>query len=112
MTTRTCIQCGSPFATVRSGPRKTCGDRCRRERERDLYIAKRRRRQQSSSVRWSAGQKARLVDAVKAGRSTLEEIRSRHNISVEEFAAWWQAYARGDVDALKIKRIPERRRTP
>ena len=52
--------------------------------------------------RWTARRKARVVDAVAAGRLTLEAACRAYELSPEELAAWKRALDRYGMEALKV----------
>lgn len=113
MMTRTCPQCSTTFTATREGPRATCSERCRRERERGQYLAKKARekadRVPAETKRWTAGEKARLVEAVTAGVTTEDAVCTEHEISVEEFDSWKRAFTASGVGGLRIKNLQQGR---
>jgi hypothetical protein len=55
--------------------------------------------------RWVARRKAVVVEAVRGGVISLEEVCRRYNISVEEFHAWESAIQRHGVPGLRVTRL-------
>jgi hypothetical protein len=55
--------------------------------------------------RWVARRKAVVVEAVRSGVVSLEEVCLRYNISVEEFHAWESAIQRHGVPGLRVTRL-------
>ena len=54
--------------------------------------------------RWTARRKARVVDAVEAGRLTPETACRAYRLSPEELAGWKRALDRHGPQALKVTR--------
>jgi transposase-like protein len=61
--------------------------------------------------RWTVGRKAELVEAVRAGRLTVEEACERYHISFDEFRAWERDYHRHGTPGLRITRVGIYRKT-
>jgi len=60
--------------------------------------------------RWTIRRKAAVVNAVKAGEVTREEICRRYQISEEEFLSWQRAYENYGLPGLRSTRLQEYRR--
>ena len=60
--------------------------------------------------RWTIRRKAAVVNAVKAGEVTREEICRRYQISVEEFLSWQRAYENYGLPGLRSTRLQQYRR--
>jgi hypothetical protein len=59
----------------------------------------------ADTKRWVTRRKAVIVNAVRAGVISLEEVCRRYELSVEEFLAWQRAiYAHG-VPGLRVTRL-------
>ena len=55
--------------------------------------------------RWVTRRKAVIVDAVRAGMISLEEVCRRYELSVEEFLAWQHAIDTHGVPGLRVTRL-------
>src|ERR1700732_5578393 len=62
--------------------------------------------------RWVARRKAVVVDAVRSGAISLEEVCRRYELSVEEFLAWQRAIDTHGVAGLRVTRLQIYRDTP
>ncbi len=62
--------------------------------------------------RWVARRKAVVVNAVRSGAITLEEVCRRYELSVEEFLAWQRAIETHGVAGLRVTRLQIYRDTP
>jgi hypothetical protein len=62
--------------------------------------------------RWVARRKAVVVNAVRSGAVTLEEVCRRYELSVEEFLAWQRAIETHGVAGLRVTRLQIYRDTP
>jgi len=66
----------------------------------------------SDTKRWVARRKAVIVNAVRSGAITLEEVCRRYELSVEEFLAWQRAIETHGVAGLRVTRLQIYRDTP
>jgi|SRR5919108_4292240 hypothetical protein len=62
--------------------------------------------------RWVARRKAVVVNAVRSGAVSLEEVCRRYELSVEEFLAWQRAIETHGVAGLRVTRLQIYRDTP
>ena len=62
--------------------------------------------------RWVARRKAVVVNAVRNGAISLEEVCRRYELSVEEFLAWQRAIETHGVAGLRVTRLQIYRDTP
>ena len=62
--------------------------------------------------RWVARRKAVVVNAVRSGAISLEEVCRRYELSVEEFVAWQRAIETHGVAGLRVTRLQIYRDTP
>jgi hypothetical protein len=62
--------------------------------------------------RWVARRKAVVVNAVRNGAISLEEVCRRYELSVEEFLAWQRAIDAHGVAGLRVTRLQIYRDTP
>jgi hypothetical protein len=62
--------------------------------------------------RWVARRKAIIVNAVRSGVISLEEVCRRYELSVEEFHAWQRAIENHGVGGLRVTRLQIYRDTP
>jgi hypothetical protein len=62
------------------------------------------------TVRWVARRKAQVVEAVRAGRLTLDAACARYCLSPEEFLAWERTITRHGVAGLRVTRLKSYRR--
>ena len=62
--------------------------------------------------RWVARRKAVVVNAVRSGAISLEEVCRRYELSVEEFFAWQRAIDTHGVAGLRVTRLQIYRDTP
>ena len=59
--------------------------------------------------RWVARRKAVIVDAVRSGAISLEEVCRRYQLSVEEFLAWQRSIDRHGLAGLRTTRLQQYR---
>ena len=62
--------------------------------------------------RWVTRRKAVLVNAVRTGVISLEEVCRRYELSVEEFLAWERAIDTHGVPGLRVTRLQIYRDNP
>ena len=62
--------------------------------------------------RWVTRRKAVIVNAVRTGVISLEEVCRRYELSVEEFLAWQRAIDTHGVPGLRVTRLQIYRDTP
>ena len=62
--------------------------------------------------RWVTRRKAVIVNAVRTGAISLEEICRRYELSVEEFLAWQRAIDTHGVPGLRVTRLQIYRDNP
>ena len=62
--------------------------------------------------RWVTRRKAVIVNAVRAGVISLEEVCGRYKLSVEEFLAWQRAIDTHGVPGLRVTRLQIYRDNP
>jgi hypothetical protein len=62
------------------------------------------------TVRWTAGYKAAVLDALRTGQLSVAEICERYLLTEEELADWQAAFERNGIAGLHLK--ARRRRTP
>ena len=62
--------------------------------------------------RWVTRRKAVIVNAVRAGLISLEEVCRRYELSVEEFFAWQRAIDTHGVPGLRVTRLQIYRDNP
>jgi hypothetical protein len=55
--------------------------------------------------RWVVRRKAEVVAAVNGGLLSVDEVCSRYNLTVEEFAGWQRAIDRSGMPGLRVTRI-------
>ena len=55
--------------------------------------------------RWVPQRKAVIVNAVRCGAISLEEVCRRYQLSVEEFVAWQRAIETNGVPGLRVTRL-------
>ena len=55
--------------------------------------------------RWTVRRKAAVVEAVRSGWASTEEICDRYQISVDEFLAWERDLDRHGVPGLRVTRL-------
>lgn len=55
-------------------------------------------------TRWVIHRKAQVVAAVQAGTLSLDEVRERYSVSVEEFEGWQKTLQRHGVYGLRTTR--------
>ena len=66
----------------------------------------------SDTKRWVTRRKAVLVNVVRAGVISLEEVCRRYELSVEEFLAWQRAIDTHGVPGLRVTRLQIYRDNP
>lgn len=66
----------------------------------------------ADTKRWVARRKAMIVNAVRSGLISLEEVCRRYELSVEEFQAWQRAIETHGVAGLRVTRLQIYRDTP
>ena len=59
----------------------------------------------SDTKRWVTRRKAVIVNAVRTGVISLEEVCRRYELSVEEFLAWQRAIDTHGVPGLRVTRL-------
>jgi len=57
------------------------------------------------TARWVARRKAQVVQAVRAGRLTLDQACERYRLSPEEFLAWERTITRHGIAGLRVTRL-------
>src|SRR5215470_10246853 len=62
--------------------------------------------------RWVTRRKAVIVNAVRAGLISLEDVCRRYELSVEEFFAWQRAIDTHGVPGLRVTRLQIYRDNP
>ena len=62
--------------------------------------------------RWVTRRKTVIVNAVRAGVISLEEVRRRYELSAEEFLAWQRAIDAHRVPGLRVTRLQIYRDNP
>jgi hypothetical protein len=62
--------------------------------------------------RWVTRRKAVIVNAVRTGAISLEEVCRRYELSVEEFLAWQRAIDTHGVPGLRVTRLQIYRDNP
>jgi hypothetical protein len=65
-----------------------------------------------NTKRWVTRRKAVIVNAVRAGMISLEEVCRRYELSVEEFLAWQRAIDTHGVPGLRVTRLQIYRDNP
>lgn len=55
--------------------------------------------------RWTFRRKAALVEAIRKGALTAEEVRERYGLSVEELHAWLRDFERHGLYGLRVTRL-------
>jgi Protein of unknown function (DUF1153) len=65
-----------------------------------------------NTKRWVARRKAVVVNAVRSGAISLEEVCRRYELSIEEFLAWQRAIDTHGVAGLRVTRLQIYRDTP
>ena len=58
-----------------------------------------------NSQRWVAQRKAVVVNAVRSGVISLEEVCRRYELSIEEFLGWQRAIETHGVPGLRVTRL-------
>jgi Protein of unknown function (DUF1153) len=66
----------------------------------------------TDTKRWVARRKAVVVNAVRSGAISLEEVCHRYELSPEEFLAWQRAIDTHGVAGLRVTRLQIYRDTP
>lgn len=62
--------------------------------------------------RWVASRKAAVIEAVRAGRLSLEEAYRRYELCPDEFRSWAAAVDKHGVPGLRATRLQIYRDTP
>ena len=66
------------------------------------------------TTRWVVSRKAAVVDAVRAGRITLEEALRRYQLTEEEYRSWERTFKQYGLSGLRATKAqqyrPPRRR--
>jgi transposase-like protein len=57
------------------------------------------------TARWTVRRKAAVVQAVRNGSLTLDEVCKRYDICVEEFRAWKRDLDRHGLAGLRVTRL-------
>jgi len=60
--------------------------------------------------RWNAHRKAEIVNAVRCGIFSLEEVRKRYALSTEEFLAWQHGIDLFGLSGLRVDKLQQNRR--
>ncbi|MBD8618791.1 uncharacterized protein DUF1153 [Sphingomonas sp. PP-CE-3G-477] len=58
-----------------------------------------------STTRWVVRRKAEVVAAVNGGLLSVDDVCTRYNLTVEEFASWQRAIDRSGMPGLRVTRI-------
>lgn len=58
----------------------------------------------SDVKRWTVGRKAAVIEAVRGGWVTIDEVCELYNLSVDEFLAWERDLERYGVPGLRVTR--------
>lgn len=58
-----------------------------------------------NTARWTVRRKAAVVQAVRNGSLTLDEVCKRYDICVEEFRAWKRDLDRHGLAGLRVTRL-------
>jgi CheY-like chemotaxis protein len=58
----------------------------------------------ADTSRWVARRKAEVVDAIRAGRLSIDEACRRYRLTVEELAGWQRGFLRYGLAGLKVSR--------
>ena len=66
----------------------------------------------ANTKRWVARRKAVVVNAVRSGAISLEEVCRRYELSEEEFLTWQHAIETHGVAGLRVTRLQIYRDTP
>jgi hypothetical protein len=67
---------------------------------------------QGSGVHWTPSRKAALVEAIAAGKISLEEAQRRFRLSDEEFSCWVAALEKNGTPGLRATRFQIYRDNP
>lgn len=60
----------------------------------------------SDTIRWSPRRKARIVEAVRSGRVSLDDALALYKISIDEFLLWQRSIDKhGDFRGLRVRNI-------
>jgi hypothetical protein len=62
--------------------------------------------------RWVVRRKAEIVAAVQGGLLSLDEVRDRYGLTIEEFMSWQSSIDRHGIRGLKVTRYDQYRRRP
>ena len=55
--------------------------------------------------RWVVRRKAEVVAAVNGGLLSIDEVCTRYNLTLEEFASWQRAVDRSGMPGLRVTRL-------
>ena len=61
--------------------------------------------------RWVVRRKAAVVEAVRSGVITLDEVSQRYDISAEEFGIWQKLVEGHGVRGLRVTRLKDYRKS-
>jgi transposase-like protein len=59
----------------------------------------------SDTKRWTMRRKAAVVEAVRSGMITMEQVCRRYSLSVEEFLSWHNTIQSHGVGGLQITKL-------
>ena len=59
--------------------------------------------------RWVASRKAQVVAAVESGLMTIDEVKRRYNLSLEEFYSWQRGMNSAGVAGLRVTWVQHER---
>jgi hypothetical protein len=60
----------------------------------------------SSRLHWTPARKQVVIECLRQGLATMEELQARYSISTDELLAWNRLYADRDRKALMTTQIP------
>ncbi|MBS0362731.1 MAG: DUF1153 domain-containing protein [Proteobacteria bacterium] len=60
-----------------------------------------------STGRWTVRLKAEVVEAIRAGRVTAQDVMDHFGIAPEELAGWSRRYAAGGRSSLRVTRLQD-----
>ena len=55
--------------------------------------------------RWVPRRKAEVVAAVHGGLLTIDEVRARYGLTLEEFASWQRGVERSGMQGLRVTKL-------
>lgn len=64
----------------------------------------------SPGVRWVASRKVQIVDAIKDGRISREEVLARYSMSQHELELWEKGLENGSKHEIMVTKIQNHRR--